>query len=726
MLLSLAPCPECSRPLQEPVTLPCGHSACMSCIMSRCAPRTVPAEHEVPVLPCMSHLPPRLPLSPMTVPCPVNGCPRSAIGRGIGSWAGHRPRYGLVPTYTERLPLDANDSGPGSPPVDGFVIGVADHPYRLTVIGPQSRSKAHLFALPHTGVDTSATGAAHTNASLMPSLANSNLLRPDVTLSKAIALLKRYASSPIPRPLRVRRSPPQVSSARARAVAGIGRRRAEIVTTGRGRSLGRIGAFRGRGASSSSQSSSVGSSLRSAHLHSSSAVLASRRNALHRRSALQISRAARVLGTNESDLESGTVGGIRAVIDTESDDLYDDEDDDNLTDAGLDVDSADFADADFQSGLHAGSAADIEDEDEEDNDDLWPDGAGGAFSRPLLGHVQGMDANVKRHRGTLSNGGASETSADEEASETARNDPLRRLRNEVDPTHGDSGWTTEDSMANSDARAAHHGNASRRTGTLAAEAAAKASLSLSSKVGPSGEPLVQTVATLHSELLEVLECQLCYLLLYQPMTTPCGHTFCKPCFARSLDHGNRCPLCRADMPSFAFFQEHPPNSSVLKMLNADTATLSDEDLLDGLTETSSLAPSMTSEADPARRSGEDGVREDDFEKTPHHFGFQKLYAMRQAAIEQEEREARLSTPIFVCTLAFPGMPTILHIFEPRYRLMVRRCLESGSPRFGMVLPSKTNGGLEEFGTMLEIKSVQMLADGRSMLETVGSYRFRLL
>jgi Lon protease-like protein len=32
----------------------------------------------------------------------------------------------------------------------------------------------------------------------------------------------------------------------------------------------------------------------------------------------------------------------------------------------------------------------------------------------------------------------------------------------------------------------------------------------------------------------------------------------------------------------------------------------------------------------------------------------------------------------------------------------------------------------EYGTMLEIQSVQMLPDGRSMVETVGTHRFRLL
>lgn len=33
-------------------------------------------------------------------------------------------------------------------------------------------------------------------------------------------------------------------------------------------------------------------------------------------------------------------------------------------------------------------------------------------------------------------------------------------------------------------------------------------------------------------------------LLYEPVTTPCGHTFCKACFGRAMDHGAKCPMCR--------------------------------------------------------------------------------------------------------------------------------------------------------------------------------------
>lgn len=49
-------------------------------------------------------------------------------------------------------------------------------------------------------------------------------------------------------------------------------------------------------------------------------------------------------------------------------------------------------------------------------------------------------------------------------------------------------------------------------------------------------------------------------------------------------------------------------------------------------------------------------------------------------------------PIFVCTQALPGIPCPLHVFEPRYRLMIRRCVESGSRRFGMCSGAASSDG----------------------------------
>lgn len=34
-----------------------------------------------------------------------------------------------------------------------------------------------------------------------------------------------------------------------------------------------------------------------------------------------------------------------------------------------------------------------------------------------------------------------------------------------------------------------------------------------------------------------LDCTLCLKLLHQPLTTPCGHSFCRGCLLQALDHG---------------------------------------------------------------------------------------------------------------------------------------------------------------------------------------------
>ena len=60
--------------------------------------------------------------------------------------------------------------------------------------------------------------------------------------------------------------------------------------------------------------------------------------------------------------------------------------------------------------------------------------------------------------------------------------------------------------------------------------------------------------------------------------------------------------------------------------------------------------------------------------------------------------------------------------------MLRRCLESPTPRFGMVMPPKSASSRAnmDFGTMLEIRAVRMLPDGRSLVHTWGVSRFRIL
>lgn len=180
-----------------------------------------------------------------------------------------------------------------------------------------------------------------------------------------------------------------------------------------------------------------------------------------------------------------------------------------------------------------------------------------------------------------------------------------------------------------------------------------------------------------------MECHVCYSLMLDPTTTPCGHTFCRKCLARILDHSRLCPECRRTLFLPSSLSSQPSNKYLVDLLDA-------------------LCPDQV--------------------------------AARAEAAVGEERSSPdgLNTPLFPCTLAFPGLRTYLHIFEPRYRLMIRRTIE-GNGQFGMLAynrffePQGELGRVHftEIGTMLQIERYQMLPDGRSYIECKGLHRFRV-
>ncbi|KAJ4264933.1 hypothetical protein NW762_005176 [Fusarium torreyae] len=178
-----------------------------------------------------------------------------------------------------------------------------------------------------------------------------------------------------------------------------------------------------------------------------------------------------------------------------------------------------------------------------------------------------------------------------------------------------------------------------------------------------------------------MDCQVCYALFYDPLTTACGHTFCRSCLHRILDHSRYCPICRRPMAISPLLNQNasPPNQTIKRIIET--------------------------------------------------FWLEEVNARKDAL--DAERAAQMQDydlPLFVCTLSFPHMPTFLHIFEPRYRLMIRRALE-GDRTFGMVIPKRRlypdDADFHELGTLLRIVNVQFYSDGRSLIETVGLSRFRV-
>lgn len=90
--------------------------------------------------------------------------------------------------------------------------------------------------------------------------------------------------------------------------------------------------------------------------------------------------------------------------------------------------------------------------------------------------------------------------------------------------------------------------------------------------------------------------------------------------------------------------------------------------------------------------------------------------------------ARFRLPLFpLPVVLFPTEAMPLHIFEPRYRRMVARCLETDR-RFGLVYHDADLHGpflMEQgrVGCVAEIGEFELLPDGRSLLIAHGAERF---
>uniref|UniRef100_A0A803JEZ7 LON peptidase N-terminal domain and ring finger 2 n=1 Tax=Xenopus tropicalis TaxID=8364 RepID=A0A803JEZ7_XENTR len=173
------------------------------------------------------------------------------------------------------------------------------------------------------------------------------------------------------------------------------------------------------------------------------------------------------------------------------------------------------------------------------------------------------------------------------------------------------------------------------------------------------------------------ECSLCMRLFYEPVATPCGHTFCLKCLERCLDHNPHCPLCKEDLAQYLAYRAYKK-------------TLLTEELI-----TRYLPEELTER--------------------------KKIYDEEMKELSNLHKDV----PIFVCTMAFPTIPCPLHVFEPRYRLMIRRSMETGTKQFGMCIADDLKG-FADYGCMLQVRDVKFFPDGRSVVDTIGLNRFKVL
>jgi len=171
---------------------------------------------------------------------------------------------------------------------------------------------------------------------------------------------------------------------------------------------------------------------------------------------------------------------------------------------------------------------------------------------------------------------------------------------------------------------------------------------------------------------EIPQCPICMDFYCEPLRTTCNHTFCRLCLLMTTKlsaNGRACPMCR-----------HP--------IAMRDPVVEPED-------------AKLSEAVHRLVAPEE---------------YQARIAQMKAKIEELRAAARMNLPIFF----MPPCPQVgevigLHLFEPRYKLLIRRAME-GNAQF-VYAGSAPRPGIR--ATIIQVDQAAFLADGRALIQGRG-------
>jgi len=171
---------------------------------------------------------------------------------------------------------------------------------------------------------------------------------------------------------------------------------------------------------------------------------------------------------------------------------------------------------------------------------------------------------------------------------------------------------------------------------------------------------------------ETITCSICKRIFCEPISLICGHSFCKSCLISKYSYSSSCPTCK-------------------EIIHINPYTINTNQILKEILQ----------------------------KKYPREYNNRLL--------EYENinnRKQILYMPLFVLGIrCFPDVNFPMHIFEQRYRLMIKRVLQ-GSQTFGLL--SNDERGLKDIGICLKITETNLLPDGRSNINTISTQRFKVI
>ncbi|EGF81520.1 hypothetical protein BATDEDRAFT_87470 [Batrachochytrium dendrobatidis JAM81] len=245
-----------------------------------------------------------------------------------------------------------------------------------------------------------------------------------------------------------------------------------------------------------------------------------------------------------------------------------------------------------------------------------------------------------------------------------------------------------------------------------------------------------------------LECHLCLSPMVQPITCPCGHSWCKNCLLKSLDHSRDCPMCRFKLPPIGYFMMRPNNRIMDRLIRTISNAHRPVQAVTSKTVPSFPVSDAYAHSTPLSVAtlGLNGAPTTISSASTHsNSAFTELEAEPCGTlIETLNRgdtpfKAIEKIPLFICSLVFPGSSQGYHVVEPRYRVLIKRCLESNR-RFGIVMPRPSHADESpcmDHGTLVYIKRFDPLfncdivstCDGNLphyVLEVTALHRFHII
>ncbi|RCI06647.1 LON peptidase N-terminal domain and RING finger protein 3 [Rhizopus stolonifer] len=196
---------------------------------------------------------------------------------------------------------------------------------------------------------------------------------------------------------------------------------------------------------------------------------------------------------------------------------------------------------------------------------------------------------------------------------------------------------------------------------------------------PSSTQVKHSADSIVNAVIPHLSCQICSNPVSDPVTAPCGDTFCRLCILQSKINADACHTCSRPLPRFSSLSSQPCNQLIARIVK-------DFQLLGEL-------PSNT----------------------------------RESLLLDTDHTHQYNVPLFISgAVIIPGQTFRLPIFAPNHLRMFREAIIPSSRYNGLCLAAvhRSRPQVAQFGTILHIIGLERRHDAL-MVDVVGIDRFRL-